>query len=114
MQPAAGDAGLSVGAAFAVHHRLGGARKFTMEHAYWGPRFSASYIRRIVDSALPPGEADISELDETTLVESAARHIADGKIVGWFQGAAEWGPRALGNRSRLLADPRRPEMKVTH
>ena len=112
VQPAAGDAGLSVGAAFAVHHQLGGARKFTMDHAYWGPRFSSSYIRGIVDRALPPGEADISELAETALVESTARHIADGKIVGWFQGAAEWGPRALGNRS-ILADPRRPEMKDT-
>jgi carbamoyltransferase len=112
VQPAAGDAGLSVGAAFAVHHQLGGARKFTMDHAYWGPRFSSSYIRGIVDRALPLGEADILELAETALVESAARHIADGKIVGWFQGAAEWGPRALGNRS-ILADPRRPEMKDT-
>lgn len=112
VQPAAGDAGLSVGAAFAVHHKLGGARKFMMDHAYWGPQFSSSDIRGIVDRALPPGEADISELAETALVESTARHIADGKIVGWFQGAAEWGPRALGNRS-ILADPRRPEMKDT-
>ena len=112
VQPAAGDAGLSVGAAFAVHHRLGGARKFTMDHAYWGPRFSSSYIRGIVDRASPSGEATILELAEAALVESTARHIADGKIVGWFQGAAEWGPRALGNRS-ILADPRRPEMKDT-
>jgi carbamoyltransferase len=65
-----------------------------------------------VDRAPPSGEADILELVETDLVESTARHIADGKIVGWFQGAAEWGPRALGNRS-ILADPRRPEMKDT-
>lgn len=112
VQPAAGDAGLSVGAAFAVHHQLGGARKFIMDHAYWGPRFSSSYIRGIIDRSSPPGEADILELAETDLVESTARHIADGKIVGWFQGAAEWGPRALGNRS-ILADPRRPEMKDT-
>jgi len=112
VQPAAGDAGLSVGAAFAVHHAAGGAREFSMDHAYWGPRFSPSAIQAVVDRTLSSGEADISELAETALVESTARHIADGKIVGWFQGAAEWGPRALGNRS-ILADPRRPEMKDT-
>ena len=113
VQPAAGDAGLSVGAAFAVHHALGSpARDFAMDHAYWGPRFSSSDIRAVVDRTLSSGDADISELTETALVESTARHIADGKIVGWFQGAAEWGPRALGNRS-ILADPRRPEMKDT-
>jgi carbamoyltransferase len=112
VQPAAGDAGLSVGAAFEVHHAIGGTREFTMEHAYWGPRFSPPDIRAVVDRTFSSGEADISELAEAALVESTARHIADGKIVGWFQGAAEWGPRALGNRS-ILADPRRAEMKDT-
>jgi carbamoyltransferase len=52
----------------------------------------------------------IAELPESALMKQAAAHIADGKIVGWFQGRAEWGPRALGNRS-IVADPRRPEMK---
>jgi carbamoyltransferase len=111
VQPAAGDAGLSVGAAFVVHHEiLGHPRSFTMDHAYWGPAFTSREVRRVVDSARSTGEAEIAELDETPLVEATARLIADGKIVGWFQGAAEWGPRALGNRS-IVADPRRPEMK---
>jgi len=111
VQPAAGDAGLSVGAAFAVNHQiLGRPREFTMDHAYWGPRFSAPEIRAVVNQARSTDEAEIAELDEAALVKMTAQHIADGKIVGWFQGAAEWGPRALGNRS-ILADPRQPEMK---
>jgi carbamoyltransferase len=111
VQPAAGDAGLSVGAAFAVQHEvLGQPRKFTMEHAYWGPEYSAREMQQVAAGARGTGEAEIAELDEAALLESTARHIAAGKIVGWYQGAAEWGPRALGNRS-ILADPRRPEMK---
>jgi carbamoyltransferase len=111
VQPAAGDAGLSVGAAFAVHHQiLGHLREFVMEHAYWGPQFSPAEIRGVVDRVGSADEVEIAQLDEEELVRATARHIADGKIVGWFQGAAEWGPRALGNRS-ILADPRRPEMK---
>jgi carbamoyltransferase len=111
VQPAAGDAGLSVGAAFAVHHQiLGRPREFVMEHAYWGPQFSPAEIRAVVDRVGSADEVEIAQLDEAELVRVTARHIADGKIVGWFQGAAEWGPRALGNRS-ILADPRRPEMK---
>src|SRR5271170_7612664 len=111
VQPAAGDAGLSVGAAFAVNHQiLGRPREFTMDHAYWGPQYSPSEMRAVVDRAASSGEAEIAEREESALVEMTARHIAAGKIVGWFQGAAEWGPRALGNRS-ILADPRRPEMK---
>jgi carbamoyltransferase len=111
VQPAAGDAGLCVGAAFAVQHDvLGRPREFVMDHAYWGPHFSPQEIRKVVDSAGSGDEVEIAELGEAALLESTARHIAAGKIVGWFQGAAEWGPRALGNRS-ILADPRRPEMK---
>lgn len=112
VQPAAGDGGLSVGAAFAVNHQvLGRPREFSMDHAYWGPSFApgqvASCVRQMRDSG---NDVQIGELDEENLLQVTARHIADGKIVGWFQGASEWGPRALGNRS-ILADPRRAEMK---
>jgi carbamoyltransferase len=111
VQPAAGDAGLSVGAAFAVHHEvLGHPREFVMDHAYWGPSALPEEIRRVVGGVGLADEVEIAELHEAALVRAAARHIAEGKIVGWFQGAAEWGPRALGNRS-ILADPRRAEMK---
>jgi carbamoyltransferase len=111
VQPAAGDAGLSIGAAFAVQHEiLGRSREFQMDHAYWGPQFSSTEIRKTVDGVDSSDNVEIAELGESDLCRTTARHIARGGIVGWFQGAAEWGPRALGNRS-ILADPRRPEMK---
>jgi carbamoyltransferase len=112
VQPAAGDAGLAVGAALAVNHQvLGRPRAFVMDHAGWGPQFSTEEIRLAVESIRGAGdEIQIDQLDEETLVRTTARHISEGKIVGWFQGRAEWGPRALGQRS-ILADPRRPEMK---
>lgn len=112
VQPAAGDGGLSVGAAFAVYHEiLGKPRSFKMEHAFWGPEFEASEMRSAVASQrFGAEEVRIVELDEGSLLRATAERIANGKIVGWFQGRAEWGPRALGNRS-ILADPRRAEMK---
>jgi carbamoyltransferase len=112
VQPAAGDAGLSVGAAFAVENQiLGRPREFTMDHAAWGPQFSEQRIQHALkNSPFSNGDVQIDEMDEAALLRATARHIADGKIVGWFQGRVEWGPRALGQRS-ILADPRRPEMK---
>jgi carbamoyltransferase len=111
VQPAAGDAGLSLGAACHVYHQtLRQPRKFAMDHSYWGPGFSADEIRRAITSREGSSEVRVAEYDEDSLVKSAAQSVAQGKIVGWFQGRAEWGPRALGNRS-ILADPRRPEMK---
>jgi carbamoyltransferase len=112
VHPAAGDAGLAVGAAFYVwHQKLGKPRSFVMDHAYWGPGYSREEIRRAMDSnGLSQRGYTIAELHEKELSRRAAAIIADGKILGWFQGRAEWGPRALGNRS-IVADPRRPEMK---
>lgn len=112
VQPAAGDGGLSVGAAFAVYHEiLGKPRCFQMDHAFWGPGFTASEVRAAVAARrFDAGEVGVRQLDETALLRVTAEHIAQGRIVGWFQGRAEWGPRALGNRS-ILADPRRAQMK---
>lgn len=112
VQPAAGDAGLAVGAAYHVHHQiLGQPRSFVMEHAYWGPEFSKEEIRGAIEtSGLARSGFTVTELPEEKLASLAAKQIADGKILGWFQGRAEWGPRALGNRS-IVADPRRAEMK---
>src|SRR6202041_2170273 len=75
-------------------------------------QFSAQEIREAVDKFAASGEdVQIAEhLDEVALLRATARHIAEGKVLGWFQGRVEWGPRALGQRS-ILADPRRPEMK---
>lgn len=112
VHPAAGDAGLAVGAALYVwHQELGKPRSFVMDHAYWGPGYAREEIRRAIDSnGIAQKGYCIAELPEKELMTKTAALIADGKILGWFQGRCEWGPRALGNRS-IVADPRRPEMK---
>jgi len=112
VQPAAGDAGLALGAAYYVwHQKLGKPRSFVMDHAYWGPGFSGAEIRQAIDASVVVGEGyGVTELPLPDLVRRAAAIIAEGKILGWFQGRAEWGPRALGNRS-IVADPRRADMK---
>ncbi len=113
VQSAAGDAGGAIGAALAVNAaRASRPTRHPMEHAYWGPEFSDE---QIVSTLLAAGEdlatferRRVTDIDE--LCDRVARAIADGNVVGWFQGRMEWGPRALGNRS-ILADPRRPDMK---
>jgi carbamoyltransferase len=112
VQPAAGDAGLAIGAAYFVHHQiLGQPRSFAMQDAYWGPGYTREQIRSAVATSRLGSEGfEISELHEEVMAKEAAKEIAAGKILGWFQGRAEWGPRALGNRS-IVADPRRPDMK---
>jgi carbamoyltransferase len=115
VQSAAGDAGGAIGAAYALWHRQGGERRFVMDHASWGPEFSPAEIRTVI--AARRGEIDASgcvliEIEgERELCRAAAKAIAEGKVVGWFQGRMEWGPRALGNRS-ILCDPRRADMKA--
>jgi carbamoyltransferase len=112
VHPAAGDAGLAVGAAYYVWHQiLGQPRSFVMDHAYWGPGYTAEENRRALEgSGLSERGCHVEHLPEEELMRRTAAIIADGKILGWFQGRAEWGPRALGNRS-IVADPRRAEMK---
>ena len=112
VHPAAGDAGLAVGAAYHVWHQtLAKPRTFAMSHAYWGPGYSAEDIRAGINSSdVSKGGYILSDLPEPELMRQTAAIIAEGKILGWYQGRAEWGPRALGNRS-IVADPRRPEMK---
>ncbi len=110
--PAAGDAGLAIGAAYYLYHQvLDQPRDFVMEHAYWGPEYSDEQIRRAIESrGTEINGAEVSRLSDEEITQAAARRIADGKIVGWYQGRLEFGPRALGNRS-IVADPRRAEMK---
>ncbi len=112
VHPAAGDAGLAVGAAYHVWHQtLGKPRSFVMEHAYWGPEYTPTEVRTAMQASAVSGEGyAIQELADGELMRRTAAIVAEGKIVGWYQGRAEWGPRALGNRS-IVADPRRPEMK---
>lgn len=107
IQPAAGDAGCSLGAAFLTHNAiLKNPRDFEMEHAYWGPLFSDQECAR----ALREFGLKFETLPDEELLPRVARMIADGAIIGWFQGRMEFGPRALGNRS-FLADPRRADMR---
>jgi carbamoyltransferase len=115
IQAAAGDNGTSLGAAAYVWHQLmHKPRGFVMNHAYLGPEFSDEECRRTLDerqqelAALSCQIQYISEIDRRC--GWAADRIAQGKIVGWFQGRMEWGARALGNRS-ILADPRRADMR---
>ena len=107
IQPAAGDEGLAIGAAlYTYHHILGFPRKFIMRHAYWGPAFSESQCRQALDKA----RLRYRKLPREEMLEYTATRLADKAVVGWFQGAMEWGPRALGNRS-ILTHPGPPEMK---
>lgn len=134
VQSAAGDAGGAIGAALAVWNEIGGAKPSSaaaapgvgvlagdaaldrpvMADAYLGPAFDADAI----DAALAARQADLDaagcaihrDLGETALCVRTASAIAEGKVIGWFQGRMEWGPRALGNRS-ILGDPRRADMK---
>lgn len=109
VQPAAHDAGTSIGAALYVQHEvLRQPRRFVMRHVYYGAEYGESEIR----SALDDAGATYLRMDEDTLVARTAEDISAGRIVGWFQGRSEFGPRALGNRS-ILADPRRKDMKET-
>ena len=104
VQPAAHDGGTALGAALALHARLGGKSSFVMEHAYWGPEYSNDEIEAVLKEAKVPYER-CQEIEP-----EVATRLARGEIVGWFQGRMEIGPRALGNRS-ILAHPAMAEMK---
>ena len=115
IQAAAGDAGGALGAAFDAWHGLAnGSRGFVMRHASWGPQFSDAEIERVIAAQLRAADDRSIEVkrvsDDTTFARDVAAAIAEGKVIGWFQGRMEWGPRALGNRS-ILCDPRRADMK---
>ena len=112
--PSPGDAGSAVGAAqylYYIYHKnpkitLKDNTQLINENVYVGPSFSDTEITQFLDSKNIPYES----FDRESLLKKTAQLIADGKIVGWYQGKMEWGPRALGNRS-ILADPRREDMK---
>ena len=128
IQSAAGDAGGAIGAAFVAWNELSATRsappasgktdksqsRFVMDHAYWGPQFTDSECSAVLVGR--QGDLDAQGCvveqvaDEGQLCLRTARALADGKVIGWFQGRMEWGPRALGNRS-ILGDPRRADMK---
>ena len=112
IQPAAGDAGGALGAALLIWHQLLGMPRAPQPGdsqfgSLLGPAYDDAEIRRFLDEQ----EVDYTRIDdEQTLCERVAQWIADGKVVGWFQGRMEFGPRALGSRS-LLGDSRSPTMQ---
>jgi carbamoyltransferase len=116
IQPAAGDAGGAVGAAFSVWHQYldrprragGGNPAGQMQSALLGPEFTQSQIERALAGAMP--KRPFRRLERAELIRETARLLAAGKVVGWFQGRMEFGPRALGARS-ILGDPRSPDMQ---
>jgi carbamoyltransferase len=108
IQPASGDAGASMGAALYVWHcLLQKPRSFVLDHVYWGREFTNLQI----EGFLRENNLKYEYIaDQKRLLDVVAGNLAEQKVVGWFQGRGEWGPRSLGNRS-ILADPRREEMK---
>jgi len=118
VQAAAGDAGGAIGAALTTWHKVGDKnskkRVPPHDHAYWGPSFSSDYISnllRLQKDRIKKENCVVEKfLDFSQLIKLTAAEIAKGKVIGWFQGKMEWGPRALGNRS-IICDPRRSDMK---
>lgn len=110
-QPAAGDAGGSLGAAYSVWHEfLKNSRKIQKPDAMKGSLLGPSYSSQQIERVLAQEKAIYKQYKEEELIEITANHILQGKVVGWFQGAMEFGPRALGARS-ILGDPREKSMQ---
>lgn len=107
VQPAAGDNGTAVGVCYQIYNGiLDRPRSYVMEGAYTGPEFSSEEIR----AELEKSGLAYESYSEREVTRRAAQDIADGAVMGWFQGRMEFGPRALGNRS-IVVDPRRADMK---
>jgi len=107
-QCAASDDGTCVGAAYYCWHEvLGQKKRFYMNHAYWGPEYPESRLKQAAESS----EHSVRHYaTDAQLVEAATDLLVQGKVLGWYQGRSEWGPRALGNRS-ILANPSIANMK---
>ena len=117
IQSAGGDSGGAIGAAFATWHKVDEGktrRHFVMDHSYWGPSATPEEIATAIAARRADFDAagcTIERIgDEAALCRRTAQAISEGKVIGWFQGRMEWGPRALGNRS-ILGDPRSPAMQ---
>lgn len=113
VQPAAGDAGGAVGAAYAIWHKYFDGKRETaqpdlMQGGYLGPRFDADSIKEALDKA----GAKYHEIDDNVLFDVVAEALDSEKVIGWFQGRMEFGPRALGGRS-IIGDPRSEHMQTT-
>jgi carbamoyltransferase len=113
IQPAAGDAGGALGVALSIWHQMLGNERVThgkdsMRGSYLGPKFEDDEIRKFLDEQNIP----YKQYDDPQLAQAVAQDLESGKVVGWFQGPMEFGPRALGGRS-IIGDPRNPKMQST-
>lgn len=110
VQPAANDAGGAMGAAALAYVHLTGERptQNKLEHAYWGPAYSSSEIQTLLEST--PIQYEDYRGKKNELNKAICQRLSEGKVIGWFQGRMEFGPRSLGARS-ILADPRRSDMR---
>jgi len=113
IQPAAGDAGGALGVALCIWYQVLGEKRLTngedaMKGAYLGPHYKENEIKIFLDSKKIP----YRQLGETLLAKTVSSDLQKGKVVGWFQGPMEFGPRALGGRS-IIGDPRNPKMQST-
>ena len=107
-QPAASDAGTSLGAAAYIYNIiLGNKRKYVMRNAYLGPSFSIAYIKNFLDKNKIVHK---TFKNDSALIKLTAKLIYENNIIGWFQGRMEWGPRALGSRS-ILSNATNPNMQ---
>ena len=113
IQPAAGDAGGALGVALCIWYQVLDEKRLTngedaMKGAYLGPHYKENEIKIFLDSKKIP----YRQLNETLLTKMVSSDLQKGKVVGWFQGPMEFGPRALGARS-IIGDPRNPKMQST-
>lgn len=107
LQAASSDEGTSLGAAYWCYHNVvGGKERYHMRHAFWGPQYSEAEIKKALENA----GCKYRKMNDADLFGRLVELLRQGKVIGWYQGRSEWGPRALGNRS-ILADPTNPNMK---
>ena len=114
IQAAAGDAGGAIGAAMVAGQRNGITAREPMQHAYWGPQYTNDAICEVIDKNTDRFDQEACDITQHENDQQLYKTVVDcmmkGGVIGWFQGAMEWGPRALGNRS-IICDPRREDMK---
>jgi carbamoyltransferase len=111
IQPASGDDGIAIGCALYGHlHLQGKPRPRVMDHAYLGRPYSDAEVETALNKGMTRLETTARRSDD--ICREAAKLLSEQRVLGWFQGRSEFGPRALGNRS-IIADPRKPEMKDT-
>ena len=112
VHPAAGDDGTGAGAAaYVLFNKLAVPRTPEVSHAYWGTGWTDAQIEAAINEEAPRLGLSFRKLSREELLRTTVGAFCEGKIVGWFQGREEWGPRALGNRS-ILAHPGYPNMKA--